>query len=116
MRSFDQPDRVAIGGTPYRCAVAPTWRGACKLSRTILSFSSSDQPSARLQYFEPFDLGTAPITVHKDSSQQHASLGKAAFTGRIRLDARSTGSSGLLSSVPVKNRSGDLLTCCGRLR
>jgi hypothetical protein len=28
-------------------------------------------------------LGTAPITVHKDSSQQHASLGKAAFTGRI---------------------------------
>jgi hypothetical protein len=31
-------------------------------------------------------LGTAPITVHKDSSQQHASLGKAAFSGRIRLD------------------------------
>jgi hypothetical protein len=29
-------------------------------------------------------LGTAPITVHKDSSQQHASLGKAAFTGRVR--------------------------------
>jgi hypothetical protein len=29
-------------------------------------------------------LGTAPITVHKDSSQQHASLGKAAFTGRIQ--------------------------------
>jgi transposase len=29
-------------------------------------------------------LGTAPITVHKDSSQQHASFGKAAFTGRIR--------------------------------
>jgi hypothetical protein len=28
-------------------------------------------------------LGTAPITVHKDSSQQHASFGKAAFTGRI---------------------------------
>ncbi|MET4803855.1 hypothetical protein ABIA96_006459, partial [Bradyrhizobium sp. LB11.1] len=31
----------------------------------------------------PFDLGTAPITVHKDSSQQHVSFGKAAFTGGI---------------------------------
>lgn len=30
-------------------------------------------------------MGTAPITVHKDSSQQHASIGKTAFTGRIRL-------------------------------
>ncbi|WP_206733233.1 hypothetical protein, partial [Bradyrhizobium guangzhouense] len=40
---------------------------------------------ARVHYFEPFDLGTAPITVHKDSSQQHASFGKAAFTGRIRF-------------------------------
>ncbi|MBB4428366.1 hypothetical protein GGD66_006953 [Bradyrhizobium sp. CIR48] len=29
-------------------------------------------------------MGTAPITVHKDSSQQHASFGEAAFTGRIR--------------------------------
>jgi len=28
-------------------------------------------------------LGTAPITIQKDSSQQHASFGKAAFTGRI---------------------------------
>lgn len=28
--------------TPYRCTVAATWHGACKLSRTILSFSSSD--------------------------------------------------------------------------
>jgi hypothetical protein len=28
---------------PYRRAVAATWRGACKLSTTILSFSSSDQ-------------------------------------------------------------------------
>jgi hypothetical protein len=30
-------------------------------------------------------LGTAPITVHSDSSQQQASFGKAAFTGRILL-------------------------------
>jgi putative transposase len=29
-------------------------------------------------------LGTAPITVHKDSTQQHASFGKAAITGRIQ--------------------------------
>jgi hypothetical protein len=40
-------------------------------------------PSACVHYFEPFELGTAPITVHKDSSQQHASFGKAAFTGWI---------------------------------
>jgi len=32
---------------PYRRAVAATWRGACKLSRTILSFSSSDQRRRR---------------------------------------------------------------------
>jgi hypothetical protein len=41
-------------------------------------------PPACVHYFEPFDLGTAPITVHKGSSQQHASFGKAAFTGRIQ--------------------------------
>src|SRR5262245_20902562 len=38
---------------PYRRAVAEIWRGACKLSSTILSFSSSDQrrrhPSPPLQ-------------------------------------------------------------------
>src|SRR5258706_1631884 len=32
---------------PYRRAVAATWRGACKLSRTILSFSYSDQRRRR---------------------------------------------------------------------
>src|SRR5437660_11869217 len=32
---------------PYRRAVAATWRGASKLSRTILSFSSSDQRRRR---------------------------------------------------------------------
>jgi hypothetical protein len=32
---------------PYRRAVAATWRGACKLSRTILSFSFSDQRRRR---------------------------------------------------------------------
>jgi hypothetical protein len=39
---------------------------------------------ACVHHLKPFDLGTAPITVHKDSSQHHASFGKAAFTGRIR--------------------------------
>src|SRR6478672_9142574 len=33
--------------TPYRRAVAATWRGASKLSRTIFSFSSSDQRRRR---------------------------------------------------------------------
>src|SRR4029450_13541531 len=33
--------------TPYRRAVAATWRGACKLSRTVLSFSSSDHRRRR---------------------------------------------------------------------
>lgn len=33
--------------TPYRRAVAATRRGACKLSRTILSFSSSDHRRRR---------------------------------------------------------------------
>jgi hypothetical protein len=33
--------------TPYRRAVAATRRGACKLSGTILSFSSSDQRRRR---------------------------------------------------------------------
>jgi hypothetical protein len=32
---------------PYRRAVAATWRGACKLSSTILSFSPSDQRRRR---------------------------------------------------------------------
>jgi hypothetical protein len=73
--------------TPYRRAVAATWRGACKLTRTILSFSSSDQsrlPTC-VHHFEPFDLGTAPITVHNDSSQYRASFGKAVVGGRILL-------------------------------
>jgi hypothetical protein len=36
---------------------------------------------------EPFVLGIAPITVHKDSSQQHASLGKATLTGYRKLSS-----------------------------
>lgn len=66
---------------PYRRAVAATWRGACILGPA--------PPSACVRYFEPFDLGRAPIAVHKDSSQHHASLGKAALTGRILLLHRS---------------------------
>jgi hypothetical protein len=41
-------------------------------------------PPARLHHFQPSDLGTALITVHKDSSQQRASLRKAAFSGGVR--------------------------------
>jgi hypothetical protein len=44
-----------------------------------------DHPGDHANYFEPFDLGTALITVHKDSSQYRASLGKAAFSARIHL-------------------------------
>lgn len=42
-------------------------------------------PPARVHHLKPFDLGTAPITVHEDSSQQHASFSKTAFTGLHRL-------------------------------
>jgi hypothetical protein len=42
-------------------------------------------PPARLYHFQPLDLGTALITVHKDSSQQRASPDKAAFSGGISL-------------------------------
>lgn len=67
---------------PYRRAVAATWRGACKLSRTIeLLVFGPAPPPARVHHLKPFDLGTAPITV----SQQHASFSKAAFTGLHRL-------------------------------
>ena len=46
-----------------------------KLSRTILSFSSSDQRRrARIHHFEPLDLRTALFTVHKDSSQHKPQL------------------------------------------
>jgi hypothetical protein len=42
-------------------------------------------PPTPLHHFQPPDLATALITVHKDSSQQRASLRKAAFSGGIRL-------------------------------
>jgi hypothetical protein len=46
-----------------------------KLSRTILSFSSSDQRRwSRIHHFEPLDLRTALFTVHKDSSQHKPQL------------------------------------------
>ncbi|MGE0290487.1 MAG: hypothetical protein AB7I42_29460, partial [Bradyrhizobium sp.] len=41
-------------------------------------------PPARLHHFKPLDLGTALITVHKDSSQYRALLRKAAVTGCVR--------------------------------
>lgn len=52
---------------PYRRAVDETARGACKLSRTILSLlivGPSTTP-ASLNNLEPFDLSTAVIAVHK---------------------------------------------------
>jgi hypothetical protein len=36
---------------------------------------------ARLHHFQPLDLGTALITVYKDSSQCRALIGKAASAG-----------------------------------
>ncbi len=46
-----------------------------KLSRTIVSFSSSDQRRrARIHHFEPLDLRTALFIVHKDSSQHEPQL------------------------------------------
>ena len=46
-----------------------------KLSRTILSFSSSDQRRrARIHHLEPLDLRTALFTVHKDGSQHKPQL------------------------------------------
>jgi hypothetical protein len=43
---------------PWRRAVAVTWRGAWKLSRTMLSFSSSDPAPlpTRIHDLKPFDL------------------------------------------------------------
>src|SRR6266853_1940826 len=42
---------------------------------------------ARIHHFEPFDLGTALITVHKDSSQHRASLYKAAPAGCVPFNS-----------------------------
>lgn len=42
-------------------------------------------PPTRIHHFKPFELETAPIAVHRDSSQQHASFCKAAFTGAIQI-------------------------------
>ena len=41
-------------------------------------------PTTCVNYFEPLDLGTALITVHKDSSQHRASLYKAAPAGCVQ--------------------------------
>jgi hypothetical protein len=40
-------------------------------------------PPTRIHHFKPLDLAAAPITVHKDSSQQRVSLGKGAATGCV---------------------------------
>jgi hypothetical protein len=64
-----------------------------KLSRTILSVSSSDQRRrARIHHFEPLDLRTALFTVHKDSSQHQASTDKPAFSEGIRGASRQNNS------------------------
>jgi hypothetical protein len=47
--------------------------------------TAATQPARPSPKFSDSSLGTAPITVHKDSSQYRASFGKAAFGGRIRL-------------------------------
>ena len=64
-----------------------------KLSRTILSFSSSDQRRwSRIHHFEPLDLRTALFTVHKDGSQHQAPTDKAAFSEGIRGASRQNNS------------------------
>ena len=51
-----------------------------------MSFSPSDQRRRRpvSNHLQPLHLGTALITIHKDSSQQRASPDKAAFSAGIR--------------------------------
>src|SRR3546814_9158104 len=44
-------------------------------------------PPARLHHFQPLDLGTALITVHKDSSQHHASPWQGGSRRRDTLEA-----------------------------
>ena len=52
-----------------------------------MSFSSSDQRRRRpVSPTSSVRFGTAHITLHKDSSQHRASLGKAAFSGLQRTD------------------------------
>lgn len=45
------------------------------------SSSLTNVAAERFRHFEPLGLGAAPLTVHNDSSQQRASLGKAAVIG-----------------------------------
>jgi hypothetical protein len=64
-----------------------------KLSRTILSFSCSDQRRrVRIHHLEPLDLRTALFTVHKDGSQHQAPTDKAAFSEGIRGASRQNNS------------------------
>ena len=71
---------------PYRRAVDDIARGVCKLSSTILNFSILllAPPLTHLNHFEPFNLSTALIAVHKDSCHHQRSPYKAALTGGRR--------------------------------
>jgi hypothetical protein len=70
-------------GTTPRCRRDLTGRlQALQDDLELLILRPTTTP-ARIYHLEPFDLGTAVITVHKDSSQKWASLDKAAFSGRI---------------------------------
>ena len=78
---------VAIAAaTSVKCRVAATWRRLQALhdDLELLIFRPATPPT-RLDHLKPPDLGTALITVHKDSSQYRALLSKAASAGRILL-------------------------------
>jgi hypothetical protein len=76
--------------TPYRRAVAATWRGAYKLSSTILSFSSSDQScrrpvsttSSRSTWALRLSLSIRTILNNTPHSERRP---PPVFTGRIHL-------------------------------
>jgi hypothetical protein len=65
--------------------IAPSNMGQNSDRPRLKHFSAA--PPADLHHFKPFDLGTALITVHKDSSQYCASLDKAAATGCVLLSS-----------------------------
>jgi hypothetical protein len=91
---------------PYRRAVAATWRGDCKLSTTILSFSSSDQRrrrpvsttssrptwALRLSLFIRTVLNTPPYSARRSSPASPDGYAQSVF---LTDDSRAT-----IRSVP----------------
>ena len=72
---------------PYRRAVDDIARGALQALKhdPELLILGPAPPPTRLNHFKPFNLSTALIAVHKDSSHHQRSPYKAALTGGRRL-------------------------------